>query len=58
MQTECSADLFGFAPVEGRRVVARRWGSCATERAFALTRAQARENRSKSPDGREKCENP
>jgi hypothetical protein len=31
MQTECSAGLFGFAPVEGRKVVAM-FDCCATNR--------------------------
>jgi hypothetical protein len=33
MQTECSADLFGFAPVEGRRVVATFDGGTMTSKA-------------------------
>ena len=36
MQTECSADLFGFAPVEGRRVVAAFDGGTMTSEAGAL----------------------
>ena len=36
MQTECSADLFGFAPVEGRAVVAGFDGGKITSDAGAL----------------------
>src|ERR1700747_567637 len=36
MQTECSADLFGFAPVEGRRVVAAFDGGTMTSEAGAM----------------------
>jgi Transposase DDE domain group 1 len=36
MQTECSADLFGFAPVEGRAVVAAFDGGRVTSEAGAL----------------------
>jgi len=36
MQTECSADLFGFAPVEGREVVAAFDGGAMTSDAGAL----------------------
>jgi DDE family transposase len=36
MQTECSADLFGFAPVEGREVVAAFDGGAITSDAGAL----------------------
>ena len=36
MQTECSADLFGFTPVEGRRVVAAFDGGRMTSDAGAL----------------------
>src|ERR1700746_2108752 len=36
MQTECSADLFGFAPVEGRAVVAGVDGGKITSDAGAL----------------------
>ena len=36
MPTECSADLFGFAPVEGRAVVARFDGGTITSDAGAL----------------------
>src|SRR5947199_7442901 len=36
MQTECSADLFGFAPVEGRAVVAGFDGGRMTSDAGAL----------------------
>ena len=36
MPTECSADLFGFAPVEGRRVVAGFDGGAITSDAGAL----------------------
>jgi hypothetical protein len=36
MQTECSADLFGFAPVEGRRVVAGFDGGSMTSEAGAM----------------------
>src|SRR6201993_646196 len=36
MQTECSADLFGFAPVEGRKVVAAFDGGTMTSEAGAL----------------------
>ena len=36
MQTECSADLFGFAPVEGRAVVAAFDGGAVTSDAGAL----------------------
>ena len=36
MQTECSADLFGFAPVEGRKVVAAFDGGRMTSEAGAL----------------------
>ena len=36
MQTECSADLFGFAPVEGRSVVAAFDGGAITSDAGAL----------------------
>jgi Transposase DDE domain group 1 len=36
MPTECSADLFGFAPVEGRQVVARFDGGTITSDAGAL----------------------
>jgi hypothetical protein len=33
MQTECSADLFGFVPVEGRKVVAAFDGGAMTSEA-------------------------
>jgi len=36
MPTECSADLFGFAPVEGREVVAAFDGGAITSDAGAL----------------------
>ena len=36
MSTECSADLFGFAPVEGREVVAAFDGGAITSDAGAL----------------------
>jgi hypothetical protein len=36
MQTECSADLFGFAPVEGRAVVAGFDGGRMTSEAGAM----------------------
>ena len=36
MQTECTADLFGFAPVEGREVVAAFDGGAMTSDAGAL----------------------
>jgi hypothetical protein len=36
MLTECSADLFGFAPVEGRQVVAGFDGGAITSDAGAL----------------------
>jgi hypothetical protein len=36
MQTECSADLFGFAPVEGRKVVAAFDGGQMTSEAGAM----------------------
>jgi Transposase DDE domain group 1 len=36
MQTECSADLFGFAPVEGRKVVAAFDGGAMTSEAGAM----------------------
>jgi Transposase DDE domain group 1 len=36
MQTECSADLFGFTPVEGRNVVAAFDGGRMTSEAAAL----------------------
>jgi hypothetical protein len=36
MQTECSADLFGFTPVEGRKVVAAFDGGTMTSEAGAL----------------------
>src|SRR5690348_13143276 len=36
MQTECSADLFGFAPVEGRKVVAAFDGGRMTSEAGAM----------------------
>ena len=36
MQTECSADLFGFAPVDGRRVVAAFDGGTMTSEAGAM----------------------
>jgi Transposase DDE domain group 1 len=36
MPTECSADLFGFAPVEGRQVVAGFDGGTITSDAGAL----------------------
>jgi len=36
MPTECSADLFGFAPVEGRAVVAAFDGGTITSDAGAL----------------------
>lgn len=36
MQTECSADLFGFAPVEGRKVVAGFDGGQMTSEAGAM----------------------
>src|SRR6516162_7421461 len=36
MQTECSADLFGFAPVEGRAVVAAFDGGAMTSEAGAM----------------------
>jgi hypothetical protein len=36
MQTECSADLFGFAPVEGRTVVAAFDGGTMTSEAGAM----------------------
>jgi hypothetical protein len=36
MQTECSADLFGFAPVDGRKVVAAFDGGTMTSEAGAM----------------------
>jgi len=36
MQTECNADLFGFAPVEGRQVVAALDGGAMTPEAGAM----------------------
>ena len=36
MQTECSADLFGFAPVEGHKVVAAFDGGTMTSEAGAM----------------------
>ena len=36
MQTECGADLFGFAPVEGRKVVAAFDGGTMTSEAGAM----------------------
>jgi hypothetical protein len=36
MQTECSADLFGFAPVDGRKVVAAFDGGTITSEAGAM----------------------
>jgi len=36
METECSADLFGFAPVEGRKVVAAFDGGTITTEAGAM----------------------
>ena len=36
MQTECTPDLFGFAPVEGREVVAAFDGGAMTSDAGAL----------------------
>ena len=36
MRTECSADLFGFAPVEGRAVVAAFDGGMMTSEAGAM----------------------
>jgi hypothetical protein len=36
MQTECSADLFGFVPVEGRKVVAGFDGGTMTSEAGAM----------------------
>ena len=36
MPTECNADLFGFAPVEGRQVVAGFDGGTITSDAGAL----------------------
>jgi hypothetical protein len=36
MQTECSADLFGFAPLEGRKVVAAFDGGTMTSEAGAM----------------------
>jgi hypothetical protein len=36
MQTECSADLFGFTPVEGRKVVAAFDGGTMTSQAGAM----------------------
>ena len=36
MQTECSADLFGFAPVEGRKAVAAFDGGTMTSEAGAM----------------------
>src|SRR5438067_9037268 len=36
MQTECSADLFGFAPVEGRKVVAAFDGGVMSSEAGAV----------------------
>ena len=36
MQTECSADLFGFAPAEGRKVVAAFDGGQMTSDAGAM----------------------
>jgi hypothetical protein len=36
MQTECSADLFGFTPVEGRKVVAAFDGGAMTSEAGAV----------------------
>jgi Transposase DDE domain group 1 len=36
MQTECSADLFGFAPVEGRTVVGAFDGGQMTSEAGAM----------------------
>jgi len=41
MQTECSADLFGFAPVEKRQVVAKFDGGRITSDAGALLLARA-----------------
>jgi len=40
MPTECSADLFGFAPVEGRKVVAGFDGGAITSNAGALLLGQ------------------
>ena len=36
MPTQCSADLFGFAPVEGRRIEAAFDGGAVTSDAGAL----------------------
>ena len=36
MRTECSADLFGFTPVEGRQVVAAFDGGTMTSEAGAM----------------------
>jgi hypothetical protein len=36
MQTQCSADLFGFVPVEGRKVVAAFDGGTMTSEAGAM----------------------
>jgi hypothetical protein len=36
MQTECSADLFGFASVEGRKVIAAFDGGMMTSEAGAM----------------------
>ena len=36
MQTECSADLFGFTPVDGRKVVAAFDGGAMTSEAGAM----------------------
>jgi Fe-S oxidoreductase len=36
MQTECSADLFGFTPVDGRKVVAEFDGGQMTSEAGAM----------------------
>ena len=40
MPTECSAELFEFAPVEGRRVVASFDGGSITSDAGALLRGR------------------
>ena len=49
MQTECSADLFGFAPVEGRAVVA----AFDSRRQNQMTQAQLGDARDKFKNNRE-----
>ena len=46
MQTECSADLFGFARVEGRAVVAAFDGGRMTSEAGAMLLGRHRPGRS------------